>query len=150
MDEANLIAIGSDHAGFLYKEKIISLLNVLKISFIDCGPASSDKCDYPDFAHLVSQKVSSKECNFGILVCGSGIGMSMVANKHKGVRAAVCESTKTAELSRLHNNANILCLGERVINWELAENIIKTFLVTKFEGDRHSERINKIHKLTNL
>ncbi|MDA0986626.1 MAG: ribose 5-phosphate isomerase B [Bacteroidetes bacterium] len=150
MIKINLMAIGSDHAGFEFKEKIKSLLTNLKINFIDCGTHSSEKSDYPDFAHSVSNKVSLNDCDYGILICGSGIGMSIVANKHKNIRAAVCESTKTAQLSRLHNNANILCIGERVINWEMAEKIITTFFETNFEGDRHLNRVNKIHTLTNL
>jgi ribose 5-phosphate isomerase B len=144
------IALASDHAGFAYKERIKQLLDELKFSYHDFGTASSESTDYPDWAHQASQAVSTGECAWGILVCGTGIGMSIVANKHKGVRAAVCESVTAARLARQHNNANVLTIGERITGWESAADIIRTFLSTPFEGGRHARRVEKIHTLTNL
>ncbi len=143
-----MIAIASDHAGFHYKENAKLLLTQLKQEFKDFGTASPDSVDYPDFAHAASVAVSSGECELGILICGSGIGVSIVANKHKGVRAAACESVTSAELSRKHNNANILCFGERLVGWGVAEDMIKIFLSTNFEAGRHTRRVEKIHSLT--
>lgn len=145
-----MIALGADHAGYDFKENIKKLLASLGYEFKDFGTMSSESTDYPDYAHKVAEVVSRGEAEFGILVCGTGIGMSIVANKHKGVRAAVVESVPAAKLSREHNNANILALGARIIPWETAAEIIKTFLSTKFEGGRHQRRIDKINSLTNL
>jgi len=146
-----MIAIGSDHAGFDYKEKIKAILDEQKLGYKDFGTNSKDSTDYPDFAHKVAAAVSSGECDRGILVCGTGIGMSIVANKHQGVRAASCESTTAARLARQHNNANVLTLGERITGWETAADIVRTFLTAQFEGGgRHEKRVEKISKLTNL
>jgi ribose 5-phosphate isomerase B len=146
-----MIALASDHAGFEYKEKIKQLLDGLQIPYRDFGTNSKDSSDYPDFGHAVAQAVSNAECEQGILVCGTGIGMSIVANKHNGVRAAACESATAARLAREHNDVNILALGERLTRWETAAEIVKTFLETKFSGgERHARRVNKIHSLTNL
>ncbi|MGB2869741.1 MAG: ribose 5-phosphate isomerase B [Bacteroidota bacterium] len=146
-----MTALGSDHAGFEYKEKIKRLLEELKVPYKDFGTHSKESTDYPDFAHAVSEVVSRGDAERGILVCGTGIGMSIVANKHKGVRAAACESVTAARLARQHNNANILAIGERVIGWESVVDIIKMFLATPFEsGGRHEKRVEKIHTLTNL
>lgn len=145
-----MIALGSDHAGYEYKEKIKAMLQELKLSCKDFGTNSKDSTDYPDYAHNVAQAVSSGECDRGILVCGTGVGMAIVANKHKGIRAAVCESSTAARLSRQHNNANILTLGERITGWETAADIVRTFLSTPFDGGRHEQRVEKITKLTNL
>jgi len=145
-----MIALGSDHAGFEYKEKIKTVLAELNIACRDFGANSKDSSDYPDFAHSVAQAVSSGECDRGILVCGTGIGMSIVANKHRGVRAAACESTTAARLARQHNDANILTLGERITGWETAADIVRTFLTTDFQGGRHAKRIGKIQPLTGL
>ncbi len=145
-----MIALGADHAGFEFKEKIKPLLQSLGISFQDFGTNSPESTDYPDYAHLVAEAVSSGKCEAGILICGTGIGMSIVANKHNGVRAASVESVDAARLARQHNNANILALGARITPWERAEEIIKVFLTTQFEGGRHQRRIDKIHTLTNL
>jgi ribose 5-phosphate isomerase B len=145
-----VLAIGSDHAGFEYKEKIRKLLDEMKVPYKDFGTISKDSTDYPDFAHSVASSVSSGECKQGILVCGTGIGMSIVANKHKGIRAAACESTTAARLARQHNDANILAIGERVTGWETAADIVRTFLSTSFEGGRHQRRVEKISTLTNL
>ncbi len=143
-----MIAIASDHAGFQYKEKVKFLLKQLNLDFKDFGTHSLDSVDYPDFAHAASESISNGECESGIVICGSGIGVSIVANKHKGVRAAACESVTAAELSRKHNNANVLCFGERLVGWGVAEEMIKTFLNTNFEAGRHTRRVEKIHSLT--
>ncbi|MEK6755166.1 MAG: ribose 5-phosphate isomerase B [Bacteroidota bacterium] len=145
-----MIALASDHAGYEYKEKLKKLLDEMNLPYRDFGTQSSESTDYPDWAHLAAQAVSSGECDRGILICGTGIGMSMVANKHKGVRAAACESVTAARLARQHNNANVLTLGERVASWESVVDIVKTFLSTSFEGGRHEQRVRKIHSLTDL
>lgn len=146
-----MIALGSDHAGFDYKEQIKKMLDRMQLPYRDFGTNSKDSTDYPDFAHAVAQAVSTGECERGILVCGTGIGMSIVANKHTGIRAAACESATAARLAREHNDANILALGERLTGWEAAADIVKTFLATQFSGgERHTRRVNKIHSLTNL
>ncbi len=143
-----MIAIASDHAGFRYKENLKSLLQSMNLEFKDFGTFSNESVDYPDFAHAASEAVSSGVCEQGIIICGSGIGVSIVANKHKGVRAAACESYTAAELSRRHNNANILCFGERLVGWGVAEDMVKVFLSANFEAGRHTKRVEKIHSLT--
>ena len=136
------IFIASDHAGYNLKEKVISkFLKVRKIT--DLGPNSKNSVDYPDFAKKLSKKVASNKGSFGILICGSGMGMAISANKIKNIRAALCYSIKNTKLSRLHNNANIITLGERLIDKNKAFNLIKIFLSTKFEGGRHLRRIKK-------
>ena len=145
-----MLALASDHAGFEYKERIKTLLNGLNVPYQDFGTGSKDSTAYPDWGHRASEAVSSGRCDRAILVCGTGIGMSIVANKHRGIRAAVCESVTAARLSRLHNNANVLAIGERITGWEAVVDIITTFLSTSFEGGRHEKRIEKIHSLTNL
>jgi ribose 5-phosphate isomerase B len=146
-----MIAIGSDHAGYEYKELLKKLLDGMGKDYQDFGTSSTDPIDYPDIAHVVSKAVASGKYLLGILICGTGIGMSIVANKHKGIRAAVCESTASAKLSREHNDANILCLGARVSSWETSEEMVRTFLTTPFSGgERHMCRIEKIHSLTGL
>jgi ribose 5-phosphate isomerase B len=143
-----MIAIASDHAGFAYKEKLKGVLKELNLPYVDFGTHSPESTDYPDYAHPASEAISKGECDRGIMICGTGIGMSIVANKHKGVRAAACESVAAADLSRRHNNANVLCIGERITEWGTAEKMIKVFLETEFEGGRHERRVNKIHSLT--
>ena len=145
-----MIALGADHAGFEVKEKIKALLNSMGMEFQDFGTNSTESTDYPDYAHKVAEAVSSGKAERAILVCGTGIGMSIVANKHNGVRAAVVESVNAAKLAREHNDANVLALGARITPWEQALEIIKTFLSTRFEGGRHQRRVEKIHTLTNL
>jgi ribose 5-phosphate isomerase B len=146
-----MIALGSDHAGFEYKQFIKKLLDEIGETYQDLGAFSPNPVDYPDVAHSVSLAVTSGTCKRGILVCGTGIGMSIVANKHKGIRAAVCESTASAKLSREHNDANILCLGARITSLEMVKEIIMIFLGTPFSGgERHLLRIQKIHSLTNM
>ena len=137
------IFIASDHAGFNLKKYIVSKL-VKSKKIIDLGPKTNQSVDYPVFAKKLSNKVASNKASFGILICGSGVGMSIAANKTKNVRAALCYSKKNTKLSRLHNNANIITLGERLIDKNKAINLIKVFLSTKFEGGRHLRRIKKI------
>ena len=137
------IFISSDHAGYNLKTNIIKKLSK-KQKIVDLGPSSKNSVDYPDYAHKLSKKVSDNKGSFGILICGSGMGMSITANKNKKIRAALCYSVKNTKLSRLHNNANIITLGERLINKNKAINLIKIFLGTKFEGGRHLRRIKKI------
>tara|TARA_Y100000591_G_scaffold283850_1_gene265097 strand:- start:131 stop:568 length:438 start_codon:yes stop_codon:yes gene_type:complete len=138
------ICISSDHAGFEIKEFIKELLIKSKISTIDLGPLSNKSVDYPDYAKKVSNRVSKKKSDVGILVCGSGTGMAISANKTKGIRAAVGYNIKSTQLSRQHNNANILCLGARLIKRKDIKRILSIFLKTKFEGGRHKRRIKKI------
>ncbi len=145
-----MIALASDHAGFQYKEKLKKLLESLGERCEDFGTWSAEPSDYPDFAHAASEAVSSGECDRAIMVCGSGIGMDIVANKSKGVRAAVCTTVEMARLSRSHNDTNVLVLGERLTDWPKVEEITRVWLQTKFEGGRHERRVKKIHSLTNL
>ncbi len=137
------IFIASDHAGYNLKNSIISKLSRVE-NIIDLGTDSNNSVDYPDFARKLSKKVSSNKGSLGILICGSGMGMAITANKTKNIRAALCYSKKNTKLSRLHNNANIITLGERLISKNEAFNLIKIFLSTKFEGGRHLRRIKKI------
>ena len=138
------IFISSDHAGFILKEQIKKKFSK-KYMFLDLGTNNSNiSVNYPDFAHKLCKKVSNNSKNMGILVCGSGMGMSMAANRHKKIRAAVCYSVKNTKLSRLHNNANIITLGARLIKKNTAFKCIDVFVNTKFEGGRHKKRIKKI------
>ena len=138
------IFISSDHAGYKLKEEIKSHLSKKKISFLDIGPHNDNRVDYPDFAHKVARKVKANKNNIGILVCGSGMGMNIAANRHKNIRAAQCFNLKSTKLSRLHNDANIITLGSRLLNKKLALTCVIAFLNTKFEGGRHLKRIKKI------
>ena len=137
------IFIASDHAGYNLKKFIVSKLSKGK-KILDLGPDSKNSVDYPDYAKKLSKKVASNKGSFGILVCGSGMGMSIAANKTKNIRAALCYSINNTKLSRLHNNANIITLGARLINKNKAFNLIRVFLKTKFEGGRHLRRVKKI------
>ncbi len=137
------IFIASDHAGYNLKRKILSKYSKSK-KIIDLGPDTKNSVDYPDFAKKLSKKVASNKGSFGILVCGSGMGMAIVANKTKNIRAALCYSKKNTKLSRLHNNANIITLGARLIDKNKSLSLIKIFLSTKFEGGRHLRRVKKI------
>ena len=134
------IAIGSDHGGYEYKEQIVSHLKEKGYECVDVGTYSTDSCDYPIIARAVTTKITTGEANRGILICGTGIGMSIVANKVKGIRAALCGDTFSARASRAHNNSNVLCLGERVIGINLAMDIVDIWLESKFEGGRHQRR----------
>ena len=138
------IFISSDHAGYKLKEEIKSHLSKKKISFLDIGPHNDNRVDYPDFAHKVARKVKANKNNIGILVCGSGMGMNIAANRHKNIRAAQCFNLKSTKLSRLHNDANIITLGSRLLSKKLALTCVIAFLNTKFEGGRHLKRIKKI------
>ncbi len=137
------IFIASDHAGYNLKKFIVSKLAKTK-KVLDLGPNSKDSVDYPDYAKKLSKKVAFNKGSFGILVCGSGMGMAISANKTKNIRAALCYSVNNTKLSRLHNNANIITLGARLINKNKAFNLIRVFLKTKFEGGRHLRRLKKI------
>ncbi len=138
------IFISSDHAGFKLKEIIKNYLTNKKIKFMDLGPFDDSRVDYPDYAHKVARKVKVNKSNVGILVCGSGTGMNIAANKHKNVRAAQCFNLKSTKLSRLHNDANIITLGSRLISKKNALKFISIFLNTKFDGGRHLKRVKKI------
>ncbi len=138
------LCISSDHAGFHLKEYIKDFIINSKISIIDMGPFTDKSVDYPDFAKKVSNRVSKKKSDIGILVCGSGTGMAISANKTKGIRAVVGYNVKSTQLSRQHNNANILCLGSRLTKKKDIKKIVSIFLDTKFEGGRHQRRIKKI------
>ena len=140
----NKIFISSDHAGYKLKESIKDYLKTKKIKFQDLGPNNDNRVDYPDYAHKVARKVKLKKTNIGILVCGSGTGMNIAANKHKNIRAAQCFNIKSTKLSRLHNDANIITLGSRLISKRNALKFIGVFLNTKFDGGRHLKRVKKI------
>lgn len=138
------IALGSDHGGFSLKEEIKNHLESKSIEVVDYGTDTCDSCDYAEFSEKVGNAVVAKECDFGILVCGTGIGISIAANKIPGIRAAVCGDTFSAHACREHNDANILALGQRTIGAGLALDIVDTFLKSTFEGGRHQIRIDKI------
>ena len=138
------IFISSDHAGFKLKETIKNYLRNKKVIFEDLGPKDNSRVDYPDYAHKVARKIKFSKNNVGILICGSGTGMNIAANKHKNIRAAQCFNLKSTKLSRLHNDANIITLGSRLLSKKNALNCISIFLKTKFEGGRHLIRIKKI------
>jgi len=138
------IFISSDHAGFKLKEIIKDYLIIKKIKFQDLGPNDDSRVDYPDYAHKVARKVKLNKSNVGILVCGSGTGMNIAANKHKNIRAAQCFNLKSTKLSRLHNDANIITLGSRLITKKNALKFISVFLNTKFDCGRHLKRVRKI------
>lgn len=138
------IALGADHAGFCLKEKLKELLATNKFELKDFGTFSEERADYPDFAHPVAKAVLSPDFDFGILVCGSGNGVNIAANKHQGIRSALCWNVETAALARQHNNANIIALPARFIDSETASKMVLTFLSTEFEGGRHQARVDKI------
>ena len=139
------ILIASDHAGFILKNKLINYFKK-KFEFIDFGTHSEESVDYPDFAHKLANEISTKNLS-GVLICGSGVGMSMVANRYKKVRAALCLNEKMAELSREHNNANVLVLGSRLISYEEAIKCFSMFFNTEFEGGRHQARLEKFNHI---
>lgn len=141
------IAVGSDHAGFALKQKIVEWLRAEGILVEDVGTTSSERCDYPDYAKAVAGLVARDLAQRGILVCGSGIGMSITANKVPGIRAAECFNAESARLSRAHNDANVLCLGGRLIEAAVARQVVDVWLKTEFEGGRHAVRVEKIKQL---
>ena len=136
--------IGTDHAGFEVKPFVIEYLQKREIEVEDLGTYSNESVDYPDFAHKVAEAVKNNPGTMGILICGSGIGMSLAANKHKGIRAALSHDYYTAKMARLHNNANILCFGARIVGLGEIESILQAWLDTEFEGGRHEKRVKKI------
>lgn len=141
------IALGSDHGGFELKNEIIKHLKENGHEIKDFGPMNTDSCDYPDYALPVAEAVKAKDFDLGILVCGTGIGISISANKVPGIRAALCHDTFSAHATRQHNNANILAMGQRVIGVGLALEIVDTFIKSEFEGGRHQNRLDKISKI---
>jgi len=138
------VMIGADHAGFTYKEQVKNLLIAKGFSVEDVGTHSPDSVDYPDFAHPVAQAVEDKQADWGILICGSGNGVAITANKHQGIRAALCWNVELARLARQHNDANVLCLPARFVSVEEALQMVEAFANTSFEGGRHSNRVAKI------
>ena len=142
-----MIAIGSDHGGFALKQEIMKHLEERKLEYIDFGTYSSDSCDYPQYGAAVGRAVASGSCERGILICGTGIGISISANKIHGVRAALCGDCFSAEMTRRHNDANIVALGARVVGPGLALKIVDTFLDTDFEGGRHERRVQQMMAL---
>jgi len=142
--ETKRVILASDHAGFKLKETIKKFLLEKRKKVLDLGTKNSKSVDYPDFAHMLSKKVKSNKNAFGILVCGSGIGMDMAANKHKNIRAALCYNIKSTKLSRLHNNANVMTIGARLTKKSVALRCVSIFMKTNFEGGRHLRRVKKI------
>ena len=138
------VFISSDHAGYKLKELIKTNLEKKSIQFTDLGPYNDSSVDYPDYAHKVAKKVKTNNNHTGILICGSGMGMNIAANRHKNIRAAQCFNLKSTKLARLHNDANIITLGSRLLTKKNALNCISIFLDTKFDGGRHAKRIKKI------
>lgn len=151
MEAKRTIYIGSDHAGYEMKETLKKYMNQKGKAFVDLGVFSSDMVDYPDIAREVCEKVVDEKNSLGVLICGTGVGMMMSANKRAGIRAADCTHELMAKMARLHNDANVLCLGSRIIGVELAKHILDVFLETGFEGEeRHKRRIEKMHQGTNV
>lgn len=144
-----MIAIASDHGGFQLKQDVMKHLEALGLQYKDFGTYSSESCDYPIYAEKAARAVAAGECEKGIIICGTGIGVSICANKVKGVRAALCGDCYSAEFTRLHNDANVLCMGARVTGSGLALKIVDTFLGTGFEGGRHARRVALIHEIEN-
>ncbi|MGX5819943.1 ribose 5-phosphate isomerase B [Chitinophaga lutea] len=143
-DLAKPVAIGADHAGFDYKEEIISYLEGKGVQVKDFGTYSADSVDYPDFAHPVASAVESGDFAYGILICGSANGVAITANKHQGIRAAICWGDELARLARSHNNANVLCVPARFVDTGTAKEMVEVFMDTPFEGGRHANRVGKI------
>lgn len=143
----NKIAVACDHAGADIKPKVIAYLHSLNYQVIDCGAMSAESSDYPDYAHKVARLVAHQKVGRGVLICGSGIGMAMTANRYKGVRAFVCDNPDIAALARQHNDANVICFGMRLISLDTLTACLDTFLKTQFEGGRHERRVNKIEEV---
>ena len=141
------VVIASDHGGFDLKQFVFSCLQKKGIEVIDLGPSSTDSCDYPDYAEKVCVAIQNGAADWGVLVCGTGIGMSITANKFNGIRAAVISDCFSAAATREHNNSNVLCLGQRVIGMGMAQKIVDTWCSSTFEGGRHQRRLNKLHAL---
>ncbi len=147
--EIKKITVGCDHAAFELKKKVVAHLVERGIEVIDVGTDSPESCDYPTFAHAVCKNVQEGVTELGILICGTGIGMSMAANKHRGIRAAACSDTFSARLTRMHNNANVLCFGERVVGMGLACDLVDNFIDAEFEGGKHQRRVDMITAIEN-
>ncbi|MBE6583682.1 MAG: ribose 5-phosphate isomerase B [Ruminococcaceae bacterium] len=143
----NRIIIGCDHGGFIRKSEIIKHLESRGFQVTDVGTYTQQSCDYPEIAKQVCGRIQGGEFELGILVCGTGIGMSIAANKHNGIRAACCSDTFSARMTRMHNNANVLCLGERTVGMGLALDIVDAFIENSFEGERHQRRVSMIHEI---
>jgi len=141
-----MIVIASDHAGVDLKTRIVELIDEAGHDVRDLGPEDTTSVDYPDFAHAVAEAVAANEAELGILICGTGIGMSLAANRHSQVRAALCHDAFTAEMARRHNDANVLCIGARSTGPGVAEQMVRIFLETSFEGGRHQRRVEKIER----
>ncbi|MCL4113295.1 UNVERIFIED_CONTAM: hypothetical protein GTU68_007625 [Idotea baltica] len=141
------IAVASDHRGFQVKQKIMSLLQGLDQTSVDYGPASEDSVDYPDYAAAVAHGIAKGDVDCGILVCGTGLGMSIAANKFHGIRAALCHDDLTARMSRLHNDANVLCLSADLLSEQLIDRMVEIWVTTEFEGGRHARRLDRIREL---
>ncbi|MDF2964914.1 MAG: ribose 5-phosphate isomerase [Rickettsiaceae bacterium] len=141
------IALGADHAGFLYKQELMKLLKEKNFRLLDCGSFSEEKVDFPDFAHPVCHSILDGEADYGILICGSGIGMSIAANRYSNIRAALCHNEYMAEMAKAHNNSNILVLGARINSLDECIAITEKYLRTSFEGGRHIARIAKIEEV---
>lgn len=140
------ISLGADHGGYQLKNSILESLQNAGFEVLDFGTNSADSCDYPDFAHKVANSVVSGESDFGVLVCTTGIGISIAANKVKGARAALCHNVDCAKFSRMHNNANVICMGAKYVGKKLGAEMVKTFIATEFEGGRHARRVGKIEE----
>lgn len=138
------VALGCDHAGFVMKDTVIATLQELNVEIIDLGTDSLDSVDYPDYGERVGRSVATGEAELGIVICGTGIGISIAANKVPGIRAALCHDTFSARMSRLHNDANVLALGSRVVGPGLASDIVRAWITTEFEGGRHARRVEKL------
>ena len=138
--------IATDHAGVVIKDDVIDMIKKRDCEVVDLGPDSTDRVNYTDYAHKLSEKVLSDSGSFGILICGTGIGMSLAANKHSGIRAALCHDSYTASMARAHNNANVLCFGQRVSGLGVIESMIDSWINTEFEGGRHQIRVDLIEK----
>lgn len=144
-----MIAIGNDHAAVALKEEVKNILSERNIEFIDCGVGEGELADYPLIAEKVCRKITDGVCEKGILMCGTGIGMSIAANKIKGIRASVCSDVFSAKMTVMHNDSNVLCLGERVIGKGLMREIVEAWLDASFEGGRHSKRVDMIKDIEN-
>ncbi len=141
------IGVGSDHGGYYLKEELKEYMKELGIDVVDFGTNSTDSVDYPDYGEIVAKAVANKEVDRGLVICGTGIGISLAANKVKGIRCALCGDVYSAKMSRAHNNANMIALGGRVVGVDLAKEILQAYLSTEFEGGRHERRVDKINDI---
>ncbi len=149
MNTIKKVAVGSDHAGFEYKNRLAAYLRERGYEVTDVGCDSEESCHYPIFAHRLCSLIQDGKCDAGILICGTGIGMSIAANKHKGIRAAACSEAFSARLTREHNDANVLCLGARVIDYPTAQSLSELFLTTEFVGGKHATRVAMLADIEN-